>query len=365
MDLPKILSSIPPLDEKAMDQAERHQDRLAKPVGSLGWLEDIAIQVAGITGEAIPRLGKKRVLLVAGDHGVAAEGPGEASRVPTRKRILQALRGGAAINALARQARAELQVADLGTVGELPKHKGLLKAKVAEGTMNFLRGPAMTPDGCARAFETGLALAEKAAKDRTRWVILGEMGAGNSVSAAALMAGLLPCAVEDVTGNGLPRTHWSVHCRVVQEALTRHQPLLSQPLEALRRLGGFETAALVGLILGCAKNRIPMVADGFNTSAAFLVAYRLSPKVLDFTFFSHFSEEPGHGKFFEMLETGPILDLSLRLGEGTGGALALNILEGALRVHAEMDPLVPSQIPAAQKKKKGPGPQLPLDMDPP
>jgi len=368
MNLSKIIASIPSLDEKAMKLAEKRQDLLAKPTGSLGWLEDIAIQVAGITGEEIPRLGKKRVILAAGDHGVAAEGVTDPPSLPTVKKVLNLLKGGAAINALARQADAEVLVVDLGVAGSLPKHnKGLLRAKVAEGTKNFIHGPAMTAEQCGKAFETGLNLAEQAAKDQVCWVVLGEIGAGNSVSAAALMAGLLPCAVEDVTGNGpgVTRPQWLLKCRVVQEALTLHRPQPSQPLEALCRLGGFETAALTGLILGCAKNRIPVVADGFNTSAAFLTAYRLSPKVLDFAFFSHFSEEPGHVKFFEMLETGPILDLSLRLGEGTGGALALNILEGALRAHAEMATLEQTQDSAAPKRKKVPKSQLDLDMDHP
>jgi len=367
MNLSKIIASIPPLDEKAMKQAEERQDLLAKPAGSLGWLEDIAIQVAGITGEAVPPLGKKRVLLATGDHGVAAEGVCDPASLPTVKAIRNLLKGGAAINALAKQAGAEVLVVDLGVTGDLPKHKELIRAKVAEGTKNFLHGPAMTPDQCQKAFETGLSLADRAAADKVRWVVLGELGAGNSASAAALMAGLLPCAVEDVTGfgAGVSRPQWLVKCRVVQEALTRHKPQPTQPLEALCRLGGFETAALAGVVLGCAKNRIPMVADGFNTSAAFLVAYRLAPQVLDYTFFSHFSEEPGHVKFFEMLETGPILDLSLRLGEGTGGALALNILEGALRAHSEMATLDEVKVMVPSKKKRGPKAQLDLNMDNP
>lgn len=358
MNLSKIIAAIPSLDEKAMKKAEKRQATLTKPAHSLGWLEDIALQVAGITGEEIPKLGKKRVILCAGDHGVASEGVSAYPASVTPMMVLNFLKGGAAINALARQAGAEVQVVDVGVAADLPKNKNLVSKKIAKGTKNFKTEPAMTETQCEKALQTGLDLADQALKDNVKWVVLGEMGIGNTTSAAALMAGLLPCAIEDVTGygTGINRAQWLTKCRVIQEGLHLHKPQIGKPLEALQRLGGFEIAALTGVVLGCAKNRIPIVVDGFITSAAFLVAYRLTPKVLDFAFFSHFSEEPGHVKFFEMMETGPILDLSLRLGEGTGGALALNILEGALRAHAEMATFEEAKVPTGPKKKNNPKP---------
>lgn len=337
-----------------MQKAEKRQAQLTKPARSLGRLEDIAIQVAGITGKEIPQLGKKRVILCAGDHGVAVEGVSAFPSAVTPMMVLNFLKGGAAINALARQAGAEVQVVDAGVAVDLPKNKQLTSAKIAKGTKNFKVESAMSEKDCLKALELGLKLATQAKKDGVKWVVLGEMGIGNTTSAAALMAALLPCAVEDVTGfgTGIDRTQWLVKCRVIQEGLQRHNPNVAKPLEVLQSLGGLEIAALTGVVIGCAKNRIPVVVDGFITSAAFLVGYRLNPKVKDFCFFSHRSAEPGHTKFFEMLGVEPLLEMKMRLGEGSGGALALNILEAALRTHAEMATFEAARVPTKLKSQK-------------
>ncbi len=354
MKLTKVISSIKPLNTAAIEKAKKRQAQLTKPAQSLGRLEDIAIQLAGITGESIPSLGKKRVILCAADHGVTAEGVSAFPSAVTPMMVLNFLSGGAAINALSRQAGAEVQVVDVGVASDLPKNKNLISAKIARGTANFKVEPAMTEKQCEAAIELGLQLADKAKKDKVKWVALGEMGIGNTTSAAALMAALLPCAVEDVTGfgTGINREQWLVKCRVIQEGLKLHESYLINPFEALRRLGGLEIAALTGVILGCAKNRIPVVVDGFITSSAFLVAYRLNPLVKDFAFFSHLSEEPGHAKFFHMLETHPLLNLKMRLGEGSGAALALNILEAAVRTHAEMATFESAKVPTKIEKEK-------------
>ena len=353
----QALPSIPSLDQKAMQKAEKRQARLTKPAGSLGRLEKIAIQVAGITGQGIPSLGKKRVILCAADHGVTAEGVSAFPSSVTPMMVLNFLAGGAAINALARQAGAEVQVVDVGVASDLPKNSKLLSRKIAKGTKNFKLVEAMSAVECGKALALGLQLADQAKKDKVSFVVLGEMGIGNTTSAAALMAGLLPCAVEDVTGfgTGIDRTQWMNKCKVIRESLERHIPSPEKPLEALQRIGGLEVAALTGVVLGCAKNRIPVVVDGFITSSAFLVAYRLEPKVKDFAFFSHRSEEPGHSKFYEMLDVEPLLDMRMRLGEGTGGTLALNILESALRTHAEMATFESAKVPTKiEKTGKGP-----------
>ena len=361
MNLSKVISAIPPLDPEAMREAEGRQAQLTKPAKSLGRLEDIAVQVAGITGEAVPALGKKRVILCAGDHGITVEGVSAYPSAVTPMMVLNFLKGGAAINALARQAGAEVLVVDAGVAAELPSNKKLVNAKISKGTKNFKAGPAMTEGECAKALELGIGLAGKAKRDKVKWAVLGEMGIGNTTSAAALMAALLPCAVEDVTGfgTGIDRAQWSVKCRVIQEGLNLHKPSPAYPLQALQCLGGLEIAALAGVVLGCARNRIPVVVDGFITSAAFLAAYRMAPRVKDFAFFSHLSEEPGHAKFYEMLGVKPLLDLNMRLGEGTGGALALNILESALRAHAEMATFesakVPTKIPRPKEARGAKG----------
>jgi nicotinate-nucleotide--dimethylbenzimidazole phosphoribosyltransferase len=354
MNLSKIILSITPLYAKALEKAENRQAQLTKPAHSLGRLEDIAIQLAGITGEAIPSLGKKRVILCAADHGISAEGVSAFPAAVTPMMVLNFLSGGAAINALARQAGAEVQVVDVGVAADLPKNKKLISSKIAKGTKNFKVEPAMTDKQCEAAVQLGLKLADQAKKDKIKWIALGEMGIGNSTSAAALMAALLPCAVEDVTGfgTGINREQWLVKCKVINEGLKLHESYLINPLKALRRLGGLEIAALTGVILGCAKNRIPVVVDGFITSSAFLVAYRLNPLVKDFAFFSHLSEEPGHVKFFQMLKTQPLLNLKMRLGEGSGAALALNILEAAVRTHAEMATFESAKVPTKLEKKK-------------
>jgi nicotinate-nucleotide--dimethylbenzimidazole phosphoribosyltransferase len=354
MSLPKTFISIPPLYQKVMQAAAKRQAQLTKPARSLGRLEDIAIQVAGITGEVIPKLGKKRVILCAADHGVTAEGVSAFPSAVTPMMVLNFLKGGAAINALARHSGAEIQVVDVGVAAELPKTHKLISAKIAMGTRNFKVEPAMTEAQCDKALEIGLRLAYQAKKDNIRWVVLGEMGIGNTTSSAALMAALLPCAVEDVTGfgTGIDRTQWLVKCRVIQEGLRRHNVDASDPLRALQCLGGLEIAALTGVVMGCAKNRIPIVVDGFITSAAFLVAYRLNSRVKEYSFFSHRSEEPGHSKFLDMLDVKPLLNLKMRLGEGTGGALALNILESALKTHAEMATFESAKVPTKTKRSK-------------
>ena len=356
MNLFKLASSIPALDSKAMQKARERQAQLTKPAGSLGRLEEIAIQVAGITSQAIPALGKKRVILCAADHGVTAEGVSAFPSAVTPMMVLNFLNEGAAINAMARQVGAEVQVVDVGVAADLPNSKSLLSAKIAKGTRNFKVEPAMSGAESQKALTLGIQLAQQAKKEKVKWVVLGEMGIGNTTSAAALMAALLPCAVEDVTGfgTGIDRTQWANKCRVIQEALQKHNLKPESPLEALRKVGGLEIAALTGVVLGCAKNRIPVVVDGFITSSAFLVAYRLNPRVKDFAFFSHRSEEPGHTKFYEMLEVQPLLEMKMRLGEGTGGALALNILEAAVRAHAEMATFESAKVPEKiEKKAKG------------
>ncbi|HTC19302.1 MAG TPA: nicotinate-nucleotide--dimethylbenzimidazole phosphoribosyltransferase [bacterium] len=356
MKLSKIITSIPALDPKAMEKAAKRQAQLTKPAGSLGRLESIAIQVAGITGREIPPLGKKQIILCAADHGVVAEGVSAFPQAVTPMMVLNFLNGGAAINALAKQVGAEVKVVDVGVAADLPRHKQLLSAKIAKGTKNFKTGPAMSEAECAKALELGVRLADQAKREKVTFVVLGEMGIGNTTSASALMAALLPCAVEDVTGfgTGIDRTQWMNKCRVILESHQLHLLKPEEPLEALRKVGGLEIAALTGVVLGCAKNRIPIVVDGFITSSAFLVAYRLNPRVKDFAFFSHRSEEPGHTKFYEMLGVEPLLEMKMRLGEGSGGALALNILEAAVRVHAEMATFESAKVPTKTQKRDEP-----------
>jgi nicotinate-nucleotide--dimethylbenzimidazole phosphoribosyltransferase len=346
MPFPKGTSKIPSLNLRIIKKAQAHQNQLTKPQGSLGRLEELAIQLAGITQKVTPSLGKKRVIVCAGDHGVAEENISAYPQEVTAQMVQNFLHNGAAINVLARYLHAELQIVDTGVAAPLPPHPQLTSNKIRPGTRNFKKEPAMTPNECSQALAYGVHLARQAHRDHIGIVVTGEMGIGNTTSASALMSVLLPCAVEDVVGygTGISSAQWLKKCQIIHHAVNLHHSKLQNPFAILQTLGGFEIAVLTGIILGCAQLRIPIMIDGFISSAAFLVAYRNNPRVKDFCFFAHCSEEPGHAQFFNRLKTKPLLDLKMRLGEGTGGVLALSILEAALHLHNEMATFERAQV---------------------
>jgi len=230
--------------------------------------------------------------------------------------------------------------------------KGLVQAKVGPGTRNLRREPAMTEAECAQALEAGWNQALQAQRDGVRWIALGEMGIGNTTAAAALMASLLPCPAAQATGlgTGISPAVWRAKCAVIRGALKLHRLSPKRPMEALRKVGGFEIAALTGAILGAAARRIPVVVDGYIASAAYLAAFRFRPGVKAFCFFAHRSQERGHQVFFRKLGLEPILDLGLRLGEGTGAAMALPVLEAAVRAHSQMATFEGAAVPGKTKE---------------
>lgn len=336
--LDACLRQIKPVPPEWLDKAQARLDALTKPRGSLGELERIARQYVAIRQESPPPATAKRVVVCAGDHGVTVEGVSAYPAEVTGSMVKNFLTGGAAINVLVRQAGADVQVVDVGMKddpGELP---GLIARNVRRGTDNIAHGPAMSVSEARLAVETGIALAQQAAEDGVSLLGTGDMGIGNTTPSAALYAALLPCDPEEVTGpgTGIPAERLPHKVAVIRRALQVNAGALNEPVTALAAVGGLEIAAIAGLCLGGAARRVAVVVDGFISGAGALAALRLCPALKDYLFFSHRSAEPGHQVFFARENLPPLLDLDLRLGEGTGAALAMQLIDAAVAVYREM-----------------------------
>lgn len=332
-----VIAAIQPTDANARQQATSRQEQLTKPAGSMGRLEELAIQIAGITGQVTPEITRKAVIVMAADHGVAIEGVSAYPAEVTPQMVLNFLQGGAAINALARQANAEVAIVDIGVASEL-KHPKLRSHKIAFGTRNMLKQPAMTPEQARTAIETGINVAEELIAQGVNLLATGDMGIGNTTASSAITAVLTRTPVAEVTGRGtgISDEQLAHKASIIEAAIAHNQPDPEQPLDVLAKVGGLEIAGLVGVILGGAARRIPVIIDGFISGAAALVAVGLNPAVREYLIAGHVSQERGHKRILEHLQLAPLLDLHLRLGEGTGAVLAMGIVEGALRVHSEM-----------------------------
>ncbi len=316
-------SPIEPPDEHFADRARARQRELTKPPGSLGKLEALAIRLAAIQRQDRPTSFGRRVVVFAANHGVVAEGVSPYPAEVTAQMVKNFGAGGAAINALARAAQADVVVADVG---------------VSPGTKNFAREPAMTEAEMQEAVERGRAEARRASAEGVALLGLGEMGIGNTTAASAITAALTGLPPSRVTGSGtgLDESGRRRKIEVIERALALHELEPREPLGVLRSVGGLEIAALAGLSLEAAARRLAVVVDGFIASAAFAVAFKLEPRVKDYAFFSHLSTEPGHRALLDFLGVEPLLDLGLRLGEGTGAALAMPVLGAAIAAHNEM-----------------------------
>ena len=336
--LQAVIESVQPLDEQAMAAARQRQDQLTKPPGSLGRLERLATQLAGITGAPLPRLPRKAVIVMAADHGVVREGVSAYPPEVTAQMVQNFANGGAAINVLARQAKARVIVVDVGVATELASSLPIVHRKVAFGTANFARGPAMTPDQALAAIGVGLDVITSEAERGLDLVCLGEMGIGNTTVASALVAAMTGCPIARVTGRGtgIDDATWQHKVAVIERALALNRPDATQPLEMLAKVGGLEVAALVGTALGAASRRIAVVADGFIATTAAMLAVELCPRVRGYLIAAHRSVEVGHRVVLEALELEPLVALDLRLGEGSGAAVVLPILDAALALLGEM-----------------------------
>ena len=330
--------SIPALDSAAREAAARRQSTLTKPPGSLGLLEELSARLAGMTGRLDPPLRDAVVFTLAGDHGVAAEGVSAYPQAVTGQMVLNFLRGGAAVNVLARELGARVVVADLGVATDLPPHPGLRSLKVRAGTDSIARGPAMSREEAAAAVETGRRLVMGELERGLDVALTGDMGIGNTTSSACLVCHFTGLEAAQVVGRGtgVDDAGLARKKEVVRLALEVNRGASGDPLGALAALGGFEIAGLVGVILEAASRRRPVLLDGFISTAAALVAAALAPGCRDYLVAGHRSQELGHAAALASLGLRPLLDLDLRLGEGTGALLALPILRAALRVLNEM-----------------------------
>ena len=336
--LQQTLNAISPVNRSIAPAIQAHLDDLTKPQGSLGRLEEIAMRYALATATVKPRPGKCRIYCFAGDHGVASEGVSAFPKEVTPQMVFNMLAGGAAINVFARHAGAELKVVDMGVDADFSDSPNLLKHKVARGTANIAVGPAMTKSQTIQALETGIALATQAASEGITLLGTGEMGIANTTPATALFAAYLGLKPATITGRGtgVDDARLQHKISVIEKAIAINQASLTDPLSILSALGGFEIAGIAGLVLGGAAKRVPVVVDGFISTAGALAAIKLQPAVADYVFFSHLSEEAGHRVVMNAIGSKPILDLNMRLGEGTGGALAMTIIQAALKMMTEM-----------------------------
>ena len=341
------LPSIPPIDEAAEAAARARQESLTKPPGSLGRLEDLAVRLAGIRGDPVPSFSRRAVIVMAADHGVTAEGVSAYPAEVTRQMVLNFLRGGAAIDVLARQAGARLVVINIGVRGPLPLAESIAPShpdctgrdrRIAGGTANMTLGPAMSRSDAEAAIRVGIETALAEAERGLDLVAAGEMGIGNTTAAAAITAALTGIEPARVTGRGTGVSGEALErkVRAVEKALSVNRPDPDDPLGVLAAVGGFEIAGLAGVMLGAASRRIPVVVDGFISGAAALVACALSPGLERFLVAGHRSAEPGHRAALEHMKLAPLLDLGLRLGEGTGAVLAFHILDAAVLTLRDM-----------------------------
>lgn len=311
---------------------------LTKPLGSLGRLEEIATRLVEIREQERPQLKKKAIFTMAADHGVADDGVSAYPKAVTRQMVLNFLAGGAGINVLSRHVGIDVIVVDIGVDGELDEAANLVHAKVARGTKSMAREAAMTQAELYAALNVGLDLAAWAGKEGYSIIGTGEMGIGNTTAASAITAVLTGRPVSQITGRGtgLDQPALRRKVEVIEQALKVNRPNAADPLDVLRKVGGLEIAGLTGLVIGAAARRIPVVVDGFISTAAAAIACALEPKIKTLLFAGHRSSEPGHAALLELIGNVPLLDLQMRLGEGTGAALAIGLIDAAAKLLDEM-----------------------------
>ncbi|GBD03820.1 Nicotinate-nucleotide--dimethylbenzimidazole phosphoribosyltransferase [bacterium HR19] len=313
-------------------------DNLTKPKGSLGFLEEIVVKYAKITGKTEFHLPlKKMVFVFCGDHGVAEEGVSAYPQEVTAQMVYNFIKGGAGINVISRYVGAEVYVVDVGVKEDiLSQSENFIMRKISYGTRNFTKEPAMTEEQAQKSIEVGIEMSELAQSKRADIVIPGDMGIANTTPSSAIISFVTEQPPEKVVGRGtgIDDTRLRKKIEVVKRAIEMWKP--KDGFDALCKFGGFEIGAIAGLILGCKKNKIPVVLDGLITLAGFLIAYSIDPEVKDYVFAGHKTAEPGGNVALSFLGIRPILDLDMRLGEGTGGTLATSIIECALKIYNEM-----------------------------
>ncbi|WHZ21370.1 MAG: Nicotinate-nucleotide--dimethylbenzimidazole phosphoribosyltransferase [Nitrospira sp.] len=338
MALEEVLTRIRPLDADVSIKVRARLDRLTKPQGSLGRLEELAARYAAITGEVKPSIPRGAVFTFAADHGVAIEGVSAYPREVTPQMVLNFLRGGAAINVLARHVGVEVRVVDIGVAYEFGVVPGLIRKKIMAATKNLSVEPAMGREQAREALQVGVDLATEASREGIGLIGTGDMGIGNTTPSAAITAVMTGRTAAEVTGRGTGIDE-AVHThkvRVIQQALDRHRPNRADALDVLAKVGGLEIGGLAGLMLGAAAARVPVVLDGFIAGAAALIAVGLQPRCRDYLIASHRSVERGHQAILDHLGLKPLFDLDLRLGEGTGACLGMGLMQASIKILTEM-----------------------------
>jgi len=336
--LDKIIAKIDGLDNAAMAAAKARQNMLTKPAGSLGRLEELSIQLAGVSGKEIPEIKDKVIITMAGDHGVVEEGVSAFPQEVTPQMVLNFLYDGAAINVLAKHVGARITVVDMGVAAEMDAHPLLVNKKVAHGTTNMTKGPAMTREQAEQAILAGVEVVEVEIEKGLDIVGTGDMGIGNTSPSAAIASALTGIEPAKIAGRGTGVDDEGLKRKIdaIERALEKNQPDPKDGLDILTKVGGFEIAGLVGVILGAAANRKPVMVDGFISTAATMIAVAIAPAVRPYLISAHHSQEYGHMKMLEWLGLKPLVDLDFRLGEGTGAALGICLAEAACKILAEM-----------------------------
>jgi nicotinate-nucleotide--dimethylbenzimidazole phosphoribosyltransferase len=345
--LDRTISQIQPLDADAMRTAEARQMQLTKPPKALGRLETLSIQLAGITGEPTPTFANKVIAVMAGDHGVVAEGVSAFPAEVTPGMVFNFVAGGAAINVIGRHVGARVIVTDVGVNADLSAAVGVRQRKVRMGTANMAQGPAMSRDEALQAIAVGIELVNEEADKGLNIIATGEMGIGNTTPSSAIIAALTGMSAAKVTGRGtgISKDALPHKVAVIERALAVNKPDAGDPVDVMAKVGGLEIAAMTGVMLAAAARRIPVVMDGFISAAAALTAVRLCHEVVDYILPSHVSIEIGHQIVLDELGLIPLFDLQMRLGEGTGAALSMSIIDVAAKTLAEMATFESAAIP--------------------
>ena len=334
----KLIAQISAPDTKLMEKTQKRLDNLTKPLGSLGRLEGLAKQICGITGKDNPYLGNKVIFTLAADHGVTEEGVSPYPKEVTAQMVYNFLAGGAGINVLASHSGARVVVVDMAVASDLRTDPRLVIKKIAYGSKNMAKGPAMSRDEAVKAIVAGFEVFEDEFRRGADIIGTGEMGIGNTTAASAITAVFTGKPVEEITGRGAGLDDKGIKHKVetIKKALAINKPDAGDAIDVLSKVGGFEIAGLAGIILAAASRKVPVVVDGFISGAAALVAYKIEPKVKDYMIAAHQSVEGGHKYILEHIGLKPLFDLNLRLGEGTGAALAIGLAEASVKILTQM-----------------------------
>ncbi|PIU66263.1 MAG: nicotinate-nucleotide--dimethylbenzimidazole phosphoribosyltransferase [Armatimonadetes bacterium CG07_land_8_20_14_0_80_40_9] len=335
-----VIKKIRPIDREIMKIAQERLDSLTKPKGSLGQLEELAKKISGITGSLSPKLDNKVIVTLAGDHGVVEEGVSAYPQEVTPQMVYNFLSGGAGINVLARHTGCKVIIVDMGVAKKIKNQKSKIKnfidKKIKYGTNNMAKERAMSREDAVRSIEAGMEVIEEI--DNLDILGLGDMGIGNTTSSSAIIACLSGLPVKEVTGRGtgIDDKTFFRKVKVIEEALSINQPNPKDPIDVLSKVGGFEIGGIAGCVLKSASLNIPVVIDGFISTAGALIAYELAPEVREYLIASHNSQERGHRVMLERMGLKPLLDLNLCLGEGTGACLGINLAEASIKILTQM-----------------------------